>query len=45
MWPHSHESFKCTLEELEQLKSERDNLAIELARYIKNLKNTVLALG
>lgn len=35
---------KCSLEELEQLKLEKDNLAVELARNVQVLENTKLQL-
>ncbi|KAL6511846.1 hypothetical protein OROGR_021443 [Orobanche gracilis] len=33
-------SWKCSLEEFEQLKSDKDNLEAELARCIENFENT-----
>ncbi|KAI3464859.1 hypothetical protein Pfo_021522 [Paulownia fortunei] len=33
-------SWKCSLEEFEQLKKDKDNLAVDLARCIENFENT-----
>ncbi|KAK6131241.1 hypothetical protein DH2020_035016 [Rehmannia glutinosa] len=33
-------SWKCSLEEFEQLKMDKDNLAVELARCMENFENT-----
>ncbi|KAM3304566.1 filament-like plant protein 4 [Capsicum chacoense] len=38
-------SLKCSLEEVEQLKLEKDNMALDLARYSENLESTKCQLA